>query len=395
MEYKFELQVAIEEGDLDEFRRLFESGDLDCTDYSGGSLLHSAATFGTVEIVSFLVDAGAEASRPGRQGCLAVTFAAEEGKLDIVRYLVEAGSALDTSHSLRNPLLNAAGEGHIDVVEYLLSTGIDPHATYRIPAGTLINALTSAEQRGHTKIAELLKSHGCHLPVEGVDIPIWEPKPEFMVDQTPASEQADPVTEYMERQFGPADKNGMRELVPVMEGISVGINIIPPNEVHPHMVLYTNGMSDLPMKVPKGQEGWQYAELVMHLPPDWVHPRDANSDPQWLWPVQWLRKMAYYPHLNDTWLGLPSAIVSSDAPPVPLGPNTEQSCLFMVPDFSNFDPPMQRQDGKTVHFFTLVPLYTEERDFEMQHGMDEFLTRFSKEKVPMVVDLDRPNFAKK
>ena len=216
-----------------------------------------------------------------------------------MRYLFEAGSVLDTSHALRNPLLNATKKGHFDVVKYLLTTGLDPHATYRIPSGALINAFTDAEQGGHTMILELLKAHGCHRPVEGVDIPLWEPE-EFRGGRTSEVQSASPIIEYMEQHFGPVDKNSMQELLPLMDGISVSIQIIPPNEMHPYLVLFTNGMSYLPMTVPAGQEAWRYAELVMHLPAGWVHPAKANCDPQWMWPVQWLRKMAYYPHLTGT-----------------------------------------------------------------------------------------------
>ena len=196
----------------------------------------------------------------------------------------------------------------------------------------------------------------------------------------------------MEERFGPVDQNAVQELVPVMDGLSVAINCIRPNEQHPYLVLFTNGMSELPMKVPEEQADWQLAELVMHLPLDWRLPTDANVDPKWLWPVQWLRKMAYFPHLNDTWLGLPATIVSSDDPPVPLGPNVDQTCLLLVPDFANLDPPLKRSDGSAVHFFTVVPLYTEERDYELQHGMEEFFEQFVDNEVPMVVNLARPNF---
>ncbi len=393
MDRDFDMQIAIEEGDFEKFRELFEPSDIDFFDESTGSWLHTAATFGTIEIAKFLVENGVKVNRLGGTfDAPAITYAAREGKLDIVEYLFDAGSKLDLSHAVNNPLVQAAGEGHFDVVEFLLTTDIDPHATYRVPAGNLINALTKAEGRGHTKVAELLKSHGCHHPVEGVDIPLWEPASEQEMDQNPESGRAREIIEYMEKQFGPADKDGMQELIPVMDEISVSINIIPPNEAHPYLVIFTNGMSDLPMEVPKGQEASQYAELVMHLPADWPHPRDAISDPQWIWPVQWLRKLAYIPHLNETWLGLPAAIVSSDDPPVPLGPNTKQTCMLLIPDHENLDPPLTTSDGTEIHFHTVTPLYTEERDFELEHGMKAFFERFSEKGVSLIVDVDRPNF---
>ncbi|WP_404306441.1 suppressor of fused domain protein [Neorhodopirellula lusitana] len=389
---KPELYKAIGAGDLSRFRAIFTPTDLDSNAYDG-SLLHCAAKRGTLDIVIFLVESGAEINRGGGTfNAPAVTYSARSGKLDITKFLVEIGSTLDLSHALRNPLLNAAEEGHFEVVKYLLVTGIDPHATYRIPSGALINALTEAEQGKHQEIVGLLKSHGCHRPVEGVDIPLWEPPADKMSKRTPVPQKDQEIIQYMEQRFGPADKNAIQELIPVMEGISVTINVIQPNEVHPFFVLFTNGMSDLPMKVSPGQEAWQYAELVMHLPADWVHPRDASGESEWMWPFQWLRKMAYYPHLNDTSLGRPAAIVSSDDPPTPLGPNTEQTCLLMIPDFSNLDPPLQRSDGSLVHFFTVVPLYTEERDFELEHGMKTFFERFAERQVPMNVAPSRPSF---
>ena len=83
MAYKFELQVAIEEGDFDKFLELFELSDLDCDDYDG-SLLHSAASFGTLQMVEFLVAKGAEINRPGGTfRAPALTYAADCGNVDI------------------------------------------------------------------------------------------------------------------------------------------------------------------------------------------------------------------------------------------------------------------------------------------------------------------------
>jgi hypothetical protein len=393
VEYKEELQHAISNGDLDEVRRHFEIRDLDSDEYDG-TPLHHAACLGTLEIVKFLVEQGADINRRGGNfDCPAVTYAAFNGNTEIVRYLVELGSVLDTSHALRNPLLMAAEEGHFDIVSYLLnSTNIDPHAAYRNPSGALINALTRAEENRHTKIVELLKSRGCRRPVEGVDKPLWEPRPESVVNQTPELQRAQQITDYVSLRFGLADDEGMQELLPMLEGMSVTIQSIPPSDEHPYLVLFTNGMSDRPMKVPAGQEAWRYAELVMHLPPDWPHPRDAQGDARWLWPIHWLRKAAYLPHLNETWLGSSGTIIPSADPPVPLGPNTKQSCLLLIPDFANLSDPLVLADGKLIHFHTVVPLYTEERDYEAKFGLREFYQRFIQRKVSITVDIHRPSF---
>jgi hypothetical protein len=87
----------------------------------------------------------------------------------------------------------------------------------------------------------------------------------------------------------------------------------------------------------------------------------------------------------------PATIVSGDDPPVPLGPNTSQTCLLLVPNWSTLEPPLRRSDGKQVHFYTVTPLYTEERNFEVKHGIEEFLKRFADTKTLMTVDVNRPN----
>ncbi len=387
-----ELNRAIKKNDLPKVQRLLKPSDLAATDYNN-NVLHLAASRGATDVVAFLLEQGADIEhRCGLYDATAIVEAAESGHLDTVRCFVEAGAQLDTSDSLRNPLMRAAKQGHSDVVAYLLTTSIDPHATYRLPTGALENAYTEGENSRNQEVIDLLAAHGCRRPVEGVDKPLWEPPPDQMVNQTPEFKRHQQITAYMESKFGPADPNGMQELLPVVEGMSVSINIIPPNDKHRFMVLFTSGMSGRPMNVPEGQEEWQFAELLIHLPADWPHPADASRDPNCMWPLKWLRKMAYYPHLENTWLGRPAAIVSSADPPEPLGPNTSQTCLMMAPDFSNLKVPLEREDGKPVHFFTLLPLYTEERDYELQHGMRPFLERLVEQKVPMTVVLDRPRF---
>ncbi|MEM7477043.1 MAG: suppressor of fused domain protein [Planctomycetota bacterium] len=206
-------------------------------------------------------------------------------------------------------------------------------------------------------------------------------------------EQYNAIVSYMEERFGRADTNGMQEILAQIEGMSVAVNIIQPSEEHPYLVLFTNGMSDLPMKVPAGHEDWQYGELMIQLPKEWVHPRESKGDPKWLWPVRWLRQMAYLPHLNETWLGRSATIATSEDPPVPLGPGTERSCLLLLADLGVFDQPLERPDGKHVRFYTMVPLFDSERDFELKHGMEKFLREFSASDVPLCVEVDRPSFA--
>jgi hypothetical protein len=141
-----------------------------------------------------------------------------------------------------------------------------------------------------------------------------------------------------------------------------------------------------------GDEDWQYAELVMHLPPDWPHPREAGGDSPWFWPVQCLRRLAYHPHLNNTWFGPPASIVATNDPPEPLGPNTQQTSVLLVPRFANLSLPLELNDGRVINFFTVVPLHTAERSYAIEHGIKAFFQRFIEHRVPMTFEKDRSSF---
>ncbi|MNL51286.1 Ankyrin repeats (3 copies) [compost metagenome] len=79
-----------------------------------------AAGNGQLEVVKFLMDKGADVHASGPSGD-ALKNAAENGHLKVVRYFVEKGANI---HALNNrALLYAARNGHIDVVELLLEKG--------------------------------------------------------------------------------------------------------------------------------------------------------------------------------------------------------------------------------------------------------------------------------
>lgn len=356
-----------------------------------GSCVHLAAYEGHLDIVQLLVRLGADINLVPERGISPLDEAASTGRLEVVQYLVQQGASLDVSRPGRTPLFSAIYGGHTDVVRFLLEAGMDPHVVYRGKNGRLQNALSFAQEYERTEIAELLLKAGCRLPVEGVDKPAW--KPEKIYQPTAADRAHQQITARMAEEFGPVDPLAMQEIVPVHPEVHVAIHVIRPNERHPFLTLFTTGMSDRAMSVPEGQEEYQYAELVMHLPATWPHPRDESSGSETIWPCEWLRKVAYYPHLNGTWLGGRWTIISSDDPPVPLGPNTKQTCLLLLADFADWSP-MLLDDGKRVHFCTVIPIYTEERDFEKKDGIVPLLQRLQERGYTTVVSVNRANVAR-
>lgn len=166
-------------------------------------------------------------------------------------------------------------------------------------------------------------------------------------------------------------------------------------------ILVTEGMSARPMTVPEGGEAFQFAELVLRLPSDWPLTLDAFANPQHYWPIEWLKRIARYPHDNDTWLGGPHTIIANGEPPEPFAPNTKMSCLMLLANPSEFgrwtrptvarsgDRPQQAEEE--VVFYDVFGLCTEERDLELRGGLPELLKRFQERFISKVLDPQRPN----
>ena len=83
--------------------------------------------------------------------------AAEDGRLDRVRNLLEAGASPNAkSEGDVTVLMWAAARGHVEVVKALLESGAEPNARTR--KGKTANEI--AIQEGHDDIAALLQKNG-------------------------------------------------------------------------------------------------------------------------------------------------------------------------------------------------------------------------------------------
>jgi hypothetical protein len=194
----------------------------------------------------------------------------------------------------------------------------------------------------------------------------------------------DEVVQYFRDNFGEVDPRALIEIVPM--GHPVTIHLIRPTESRTHLMLFTTGLSSKRMNVPSRLTDYALAELLVQLPADWKY---ESSQTQWQWPVEWLRRIAQYPHVNKTMLGGPVTIIANDDPPKPLGPNTNFTSLLMIAEKS-----FQRTDGETVQLYRVFPIYTDERELEIREGTQELIRSFDRHDVPFIVDLDRPSVAR-
>lgn len=178
--------------------------------------------------------------------------------------------------------------------------------------------------------------------------------------------------------------------------VHIDVHILRPAGEGDCYVLYTTGMSDLPMHLPEeiaDREDLKYAELYMLLPGDWnvgEENRTAQDLPyESFWPIQMLKFLARFPHEYQTWLGWGHTI--------PNGPDYTPICEGVgfggaVLDQLTLVPPVKTEDGKEISMLMVVPAYKEEIEFKLKYGMEGLSDRFAERKLPLVLDIHRPNF---
>ncbi len=134
------------------------------------------------------------------------------------------------------------------------------------------------------------------------------------------------------------------------------------------------------------QRQYRFSELVMHLPADWPTSGDAMQQHQYAWPFLWLKTIARYPHEQRTWLGGPITIFAASDPPEPLAENTQLAAFMLAAKTE-----MTCKDDTLIQFFTVVPIYAEERELEMREGLPALLNKLDENGIGDTVDLERLN----
>lgn len=333
-----------------------------------GTWLHVAAKHGKLEIVKRLIDLGADINRRGGVfGGRAMNEAASKGHLDIVKCLLSSGAEMDVSEPEWNPLFAAILGGHIDIVNLLIENGIDIHVKYTGESMKNMDALAFAHERGQKEIAILLNSA----------------KKEAYNDT--AQNETTEMLDYIREHFGPIYQT-ISEIVPGSK-VAVHIHIILPTKEQDFITLVTTGMSDVAMDETEESTGVKYAELVLKLPANWPIWKDDMANNNHYWPLKWLRMVAHIPHSYDGWLEA-GVILPNGEPPMPFAANTALSCILLKEtEAGRFIDSVNR----VINFFTLLPIYEEERQIALQKGSDYLIETFDEYGISDVLNLKRKN----
>ena len=193
------------------------------------------------------------------------------------------------------------------------------------------------------------------------------------------------IIEHIETYFGKADS------VLTDAKNEIDIYIVSPTIERPCYTLYTIGMSSRPMRIPPGMEGYEYAELLMHLPFYWTPDRRPEN----YWPIEWLMALARYPREHDTWLFY-GRLIKGREDGEAFAYNTELSCFTlgatrMLPYESDRDAfsMLEVSPGKVVYFFTVLPLFVEEAAYRQDHTAEELFKLFDTYNISDIIDVHR------
>ncbi len=207
------------------------------------------------------------------------------------------------------------------------------------------------------------------------------------------SENIERISEHIAQHIGPAD-NVFHELV--SDQVHIDIHCVAPSRDRPYHTLVTSGMSDRPMNAPEQVAECQYAELMLSLPPSWPLDEKSLEDGRNYWPIYLLKMLARFPHQYNTWLWWGHTMPNGD-PPEPYADNTQLCCALLL-------SPLRAEEGfselvispeKTIHFFSIVPIYQEEMVIKLDQGTEALLPGFDKHSVTELLDVKRVNVCKK
>jgi hypothetical protein len=179
--------------------------------------------------------------------------------------------------------------------------------------------------------------------------------------------------------------------------VHIDVNIMKPTEKDNFHVIYTTGMSDLPMTLPdsiENKDDLKYAELFMFLPGDWNSGGAgtiSNDMPyEDYWPINLIKFLARFPHEYKTWLAGGHTIPNgADYEPILDGSEMSGTVLLELDD--NFSP-LVTESGNKVRLYMAMPITRAEMEYKLEHGMSALDEKFSEHDLQLVVDMYRKSF---
>ncbi|WFD11826.1 suppressor of fused domain protein [Tepidibacter hydrothermalis] len=185
------------------------------------------------------------------------------------------------------------------------------------------------------------------------------------------------IIAHFDKMFPGRETNVFHEII--SDIVHIDVHCMEPTDEEPFRVLYTTGMSDLPMTMPSEIENeWSHlkrAELMIFIPESWPIDSKAFKDERYYWPVRLLKQLARFPHEYNTWLGYGHTIPNSNEYD-PYAENTELNGVILNVLKEEISS-ISTKDGNLINVYSLVPLYKEEMDYKLEYGSDSLFEKLA------------------
>lgn len=221
----------------------------------------------------------------------------------------------------------------------------------------------------------------------------------------------DDIQQHFSKLFGASDDGHAVYHEIVSEYVHIDIHRLAPDENRPFYVLYSTGMSDLPMTF-SDDTPWDYkkiherAELFCLLPKDWFpaegQPLSEAEERRSGWIIECMKTAARYPHRLKRHL-LCGDLLRYSEDNSPFADNTLFSAAVLLQlnsedlggkygdDFEG----LYTGDNTYINLFCFIPLYTEEMKFRADNEGAELFKRLFGPAVDnfsqLIIDVNRKN----
>ena len=171
------------------------------------------------------------------------------------------------------------------------------------------------------------------------------------------------------KQHFPASENGF----PLLE-----IKIEMRSEI---TVLMTNGLSNYTMPVPEKYKDRSHVELYFCLPSYWDLATENGK-----WVIKWIQKLAKYCIEKQTWYGIGHTFPNGN-PALPLSNTMKQKYLMLnAPYFLEKELIPIQDEGKSIHFLGIIPIFEDEMDYKMGKGTYKLLQKIEGKGISELLD---------
>lgn len=170
--------------------------------------------------------------------------------------------------------------------------------------------------------------------------------------------------------------------------MDIDIYIVPPRCEHDYYTLVTCGMGAYKMQAENQPNAMVRAELLINVPKTWLFNKEALENEKYYWILRFLLKTVYLPVNNQLCFGWGYTIGSEE--PLTEGADFAGAILLYPGIFGEQSYSCTLPNGEIVNFYQLIPLYQEEIEFKLEHGLDKLLEKCPDELLE-VVDIERMN----